>query len=125
VRGIIARGLGLALLGLAAWSAVAQPWAWAFAIGVHPYPAGTPWTYQLLSGFLTDLSVLTVVASAVAAYRAVNCKWQGCPRIGHYRDSRGVRWCWRHHPDHQGQRPTGELLHRLHREHVARLGGRP
>ena len=102
---------------------IAHPWGWLFAIGVHPYPAGTPWSYQLLSGFLTDMSLVTVIAGLVTWYRSANCRWESCPRIGHYKDSRGVRWCWKHHPDHKGQKPTGAVLHRLHHEHVARLAG--
>jgi hypothetical protein len=106
----------------AAWSAIAHPWGWLFAIGVHPYPAGTPWTYQLLSGFVASMAVLSVLAALYGWYRSANCKWERCPRIGHFKDSRGVPWCWKHHPDHEGQKPTGAFLHRLHHENMAKTG---
>lgn len=107
---------------LVIWAVAAHPWGWLYGIGVHPYPANsdTPWTYQLLSGFVPALTVLGLLTFIAGAWHHVNCRAPGCLRLGHYPDSRSVKWCWRHHPDHQGQRPTLELLHRLHFEHVKR-----
>jgi hypothetical protein len=57
-------------------------------------------------------------------YAHHTCRWSvWCLRYGHYPDSRGVRWCARHHPDHKGQKVTGELLHRLHHENGRHLAG--
>jgi hypothetical protein len=123
---LAARLLPVLLALAAAWSMWAHGWGWLYALGVHPYPASssTPWTYQLWSGFLPALTVVALLGSVAGWYRSANCKWERCPRIGHFRDSRGVKWCWKHHPDHKGQKPTGAFLHRLHHEHVARAAGR-
>jgi len=113
--------LAAAILAAVAWSIAAHPWGWLYAFGVHPYPksSSTPWTYQLWSGFIPALAILSLIGSVVGLWRHANCRAGRCLRIGHYPDLRGVRWCWRHHPDHAGQRPTTELLHWLHTQHRA------
>jgi hypothetical protein len=46
-----------------------------------------------------------------------------CLRHGRYPAAGGLfRLCRHHHPDLMGQRPHRELIHRLDREHKARLG---
>jgi hypothetical protein len=84
----------VAVLGI--WSLIAYPWAWAFGIGVHPYPAGTPWTYQLLSGFVPSLTVLSLVTLVAGAWHHVNCHEPGCLRIGKHKVE-GTPWCSHHH----------------------------
>ncbi len=73
--------------------------------------------YAFFSGIgpclITAAGLSTLITGT---WHALNCRAGGCLRIGHYPDSRGVKWCWRHHPDHAGQRPTTELLHKLHHE---------
>jgi hypothetical protein len=100
----------IALLGLAAWSAVAHPWAWLYAIGLHPYPAssGTPWTYQLWSGFMPALTVLTLLGSVATLYHLHKCHYDACWRLGKHRIS-GTPWC-RRHMDSAGPRVTVEQL---------------
>ena len=78
--------------------------------------------YGFFSGFGSDLSELALLGAVAAGYRKINCRQPRCLRIGHYPDSRGVKWCGMHHPDHKGRKPTVELLHRLHREHKERTG---
>ena len=107
------------LAGFLAWIISAHLWGLLYGLGVHPYPqsSSTPWTYQLWSGLIPALTVLSLLGALAGVFRHLNCKAPRCARIGHYPDSRGVRWCWRHHPDHKGQKPTLEMLHRLHFEH--------
>lgn len=117
----------LPIPALIAWSIAFHPWGWLYALGVHPYPASssTPWTYQLWSGLIPSLTVVTLLGAVAGAYRMRNCKMERCPWLGHYTDSRGTRWCGRHHPDHQGQKPTSAMLRRLHFEHLHRHGAPP
>ena len=63
---------------------------------------------------ISGLGLSTLITGC---WHQVNCRAPGCPWLGHAPDSRGVKWCWRHHPDHHGERPTTEMLHRLHHEH--------
>ena len=65
------------------------------------------------------IAALGYVGIIGGMWHHINCRAPGCLLLGHYPDSRGVKWCGRHHPDHKGQRPTMELLHRLHFEHKA------
>lgn len=89
--------LVLAVLGAAGWSIAAHPWGWAAGIGVHPYPGPqTPWEYQLWSGFIPALSVLTLLGSAVSLYRVHTCHQDRCWRLGKHRVD-GTPWCTRHH----------------------------
>ena len=91
------RWLALALAAAAAWSMIVHPWGWAFGIGVHPYPASssTPWTYQLYSGFLPALTVLTLLGSVASLWHLHNCHQDGCWLLGKHRVD-GTPWCSRH-----------------------------
>jgi hypothetical protein len=117
------RWLAIPILAALTWSIAAHPWGWLYGLGVHPYPASssTPWSYQLWSGLVPSLTVLTLIGALIGAYRLRNCKMERCPWLGHYTDSRGVRWCGRHHPDHQGEKPTSAMLHQLHFERLRAL----
>lgn len=78
-------------------------------------------TYGFWSGFGGATIIFSGTASfLIVHYRHINCQKPKCPRIGHYPDSRGVKWCGIHHPDHGGTKPTVAVLHRLHREHLDR-----
>lgn len=95
------RPAGIALVaavaGIAAWSIAFHPWAWLYGLGVHPYPAssGTPWTYQLWSGFMPALTVLTLFGSVLSLWRLHNCHHEGCWRLGKHKID-GTPWCSRH-----------------------------
>ena len=87
--------------------------------GVYPTPPGTSPMYQLWSGFLPALMVLSLLGSLTAVLRSMNCHVSGCPRIGRYRVAGGrFRVCARHHPD---ERLHGTVTHAhviaAHREH--------
>lgn len=96
VKRVIAPAV-LAALALAAWSAVFHPWAWLYALGVHPYPASssTPWTYQMWSGIVPALTVLTLFGSLGGAYHLHNCHQRLCWRLGKHKIG-GTPWCSRH-----------------------------
>lgn len=87
---------------LAAWSIAAHPWGWLYALGVHPYPGPqTPWTYQLESGFLPALTVLTLLGALVSLYRLHVCHYETCWHLGRHRLN-GSPWCnaHRHYGEH-------------------------
>jgi hypothetical protein len=98
-------------------SILSRPWGWAFAIGVHPYPAGTPWTYQLWSGFIPGLAIASLIGSVWAYVRSVNCHVHGCLRVGRYPVAGGMfKVCRQHHPEDavRGKRHTAEFIHGAH-----------
>lgn len=100
----------VAVLAAAAWSVIAHPWGWAYALGVHPYPGPqTPWTYQLESGFLPALTVLSLLGALISLYHVKNCHRDGCWRIGKHTVN-GSLWCSRHHHEVRPERTVHELL---------------
>jgi len=119
--GGVKKAIALTALAAGAWSAVMHPWAWAFGIGVHPYPAGTPWTYQLWSGFLPSLTVATVIGSALSLYRLNNCHQDRCWRLGKHRVG-GTPWCTRHVGAATPAQTDSELLAEI-RDLLARIAG--
>ena len=72
-------------------------WGVLFALGLHPYPASssTPWTYQMWSGIIPALTVLTLFGSLGGFYSLHNCHAKGCLRLGKHRID-GTPWCNRH-----------------------------
>lgn len=97
VKKLATGALALCGLGLAVWSAAFHPWGWLYAFGVHPYPvsSSTPWTYQMWSGIIPALTILTLFGSLGGAYHLHNCHKDGCWRIGKHRIA-GTPWCDRH-----------------------------
>ena len=87
--------IAVLLAGLAAYSAVTHWLAWRFAAGDWPVPPGTPWTYQLESGFIPALTVLTLLGTVAGMWHKVNCHERRCPRIGRHTVD-GTPWCKRH-----------------------------
>jgi hypothetical protein len=87
----------LVLAGALAWSAAAHPWGWLYGLGVHPYPASssTPWTYQLWSGFLPALTVLSLLGSLAGVWHLHNCHERLCWRLGKHKVG-GTPWCSLH-----------------------------
>jgi hypothetical protein len=80
---------------LAAWSAASHWLAWRFAMGIWPVPSGTPWTYQLESGFVPALTVASLLGAILGSWHLHNCHHGGCWRIGKHR-IHGTPWCSRH-----------------------------
>jgi hypothetical protein len=98
---------------VAAWSAVAHPWGWLYAIGVHPYPGPqTPWTYQLWSGFMPALTVLSLLGALASVYHLHNCHADRCWRIGKQRVN-GLPWCKRHASDVRPELSDNQLLQQI------------
>jgi hypothetical protein len=100
--------IGLVLL---AYAAVAHPWGVLYAFGVHPYPesSSTPWTYQLWSGIIPALTILTLFGSLGGAWHLHNCHQDGCWRMGKHRIA-GTPWCDRHKHLAKPVASTEELL---------------
>lgn len=107
--------------GVIAWSAVTHPWGWLYGFGVHPYPrsSSTPWTYQLLSGLVPALTVLSLATLLAGAWHHVNCHKPRCWRIGKHKVS-GTPWCNRHHEDARPERSTDDILRDIS-EHLGQL----
>jgi len=81
--------------------------------------------YGFWSGFGSDIEEFGILGAIGAGiYQLVkkyNCHEPGCWRIGQHPAAGGqFLLCYRHHPDYQGKKPTRELIHRLHREHLER-----
>ena len=79
--------------------------------------------YGFWSGFGSDLAEFGIIATiSTGIYQLVkkfNCHEPGCWRVGTHPAAGGqFSLCYRHHPDFQGQRPTHEMIARLHREHA-------
>lgn len=68
------------------------PHAVLWFFGVYPVPTGTSAMYQLYSGFLPSITVLSLV------YPFVNCHVENCARIGRYHVD-GYRVCYIHNPN--------------------------
>lgn len=81
----------------------------AFAMGIHPVPDGTPWTYQFESGFVPALTVLTLLGSVISLYHIHNCHSERCWRLGKHRVN-GLPWCRRHAALVQPETTEHELL---------------
>lgn len=54
--------------------------------------------YQLWSGFIPALAVVSLVGGLWSHYKHVNCHVHRCWRVGRY-IVRGYKVCHRHHPD--------------------------
>jgi hypothetical protein len=81
--------------------------------------------YGFWSGFGSDLEEFGILGAIGAAiyqlFKKYNCHEPGCWRVGQYSAADGqFLLCYRHHPQYHGQKPTHELIERLHREHLAR-----
>lgn len=113
------------MLGLAVWSMVAHGWGWLYGLGVHPYPesSSTPWTYQLLSGLVPALTVLSLLTFLATAFRHLNCHTAGCYRLGKFPVVGGqFKVCRKHHREITGHpdKLTVDALRELHLAHHAR-----
>jgi hypothetical protein len=80
--------------------------------------------YGFWSGFGSDLAELSILgAIGTGVYQLVkkyNCHEPGCWRVGTHPAAGGqFLLCYRHHPDYMGQKPTHDMIVRLHQEHVA------
>jgi hypothetical protein len=94
----------LAVLGLAVYAVGWHPWGVLYGVGVHPYPSSssTPWTYQLWSGFIPALAIVSIFGALGSHLRSMNCHVTGCWRIGRYPLADGqFKVCHKHspHPD--------------------------
>lgn len=88
-------------------------------LGARPTPVGTAPMYQLWSGFVPALVIVTLPVGAVTWYYHHTCHARpSCLRWGKYEAAGGMfRLCHRHHPDLAGRKPHqhGGLIGELHR----------
>src|SRR5215831_3055387 len=95
-------------------------------LAVHTGTINEPGPYYgFWSGFgsdLTEFAIIGTIATGVyQLFKKYNCHEPGCWRVGTHPAAGGqFSLCYRHHPDYQGKKPTGELIQRLHREHLER-----
>jgi hypothetical protein len=82
-------------VALITYSAVTHWLAWRFGMGISPVPQGTGWPYQLESGFVPALTVLSLLGAILGSWHLHNCHHAGCWRIGKHKIS-GTPWCSRH-----------------------------
>jgi hypothetical protein len=124
-RPIITVGLiCAAAAGIALWvihAGLVQHW---FEVHTGVINESGPY-YGFWSGFGSDLTEFGIIgAVATAAYqlfRKYNCHYPGCWRVGNHPAADGqFSLCYRHHPDYQGKKPTADLIHRLHQQHLER-----
>jgi hypothetical protein len=107
---LLAAGL---LAGAGYWMA-GHPYGDRAALGLWPVPQGTPWEYQLWSGVLPALTVVTLVGSAASLYRVHNCHASRCWRLGKHKVD-GTPWCNLHHEDarEQASATLNDVVERL------------
>jgi hypothetical protein len=79
--------------------------------------------YGFWSGFGSDIAEFGILgAIATAVYQQIkkyNCHEPGCWRVGTHTAAGGqFVLCYRHHPDYHGEKPTHDLIARMHRDHV-------
>jgi len=124
-RPIITAGLiCAAAAGVALW--VIQARLVGHWLEVHTGTVNEPGPYYgFWSGFgsdLTEFAIIGTIATGVyQLFKKYNCHEPGCWRVGTHPAAGGqFSLCYRHHPDYQGKKPTGELIQRLHREHLER-----
>ena len=93
------RWLAAGGVACAAGLVYAGVWHWyglRAAAGDWPVPPGTPWEYQLESGFIPALTVVSLATLLGGAWHHVNCHQERCWRIGKHKVN-GSPWCGRHH----------------------------
>lgn len=101
--------LAVAWAACLTWLGLYHPYGVRFAIGTWPVPQGTPWTYQLESGFVPALTVLTLLTGLFSLYHLHNCHYETCWRLGKHKIG-GTPWCSRHqHLGHE-HREVAEIL---------------
>lgn len=73
--------------------------------------------YGFWSGFGSDIGEAVLITGL---YRYFNCHSPTCHRIGLYHAAGGqYKFCRHHHPDLAGSKPTLELMHKHHAQHIA------
>jgi hypothetical protein len=104
----------MAVLAWAGAYMAAHPYGDRFAVGIWPVPTGTPWSYQLLSGFIPALTAFGLVTLVAGAWHHVNCHEPGCFRIGKHKVD-GSPWCNLHHGNARPARTELEVLESIER----------
>src|SRR6516165_2490120 len=121
---IISLILAAVAAGIILWIVNASPVDHWLAVHTGTVNESGPY-YGFWSGFGSDIAEFGIIgAVATAVYQLVkkfNCHQPGCWRVGNHEAAGGQFFlCWRHHPDYQGKKPTGDVIARWHREHIER-----
>jgi hypothetical protein len=100
-------------------------WGVLYGLGVHPYPApSTPWTYQLWSGFIPALAIVSIFGGITTHFRMLNCHVHGCWRLGRFELAGGqFKVCAKHSP--HPSKLTAEYVQAKHREHLECVASSP
>lgn len=100
LKSILGVLLPLAVLGAVVYAVSCHTWGVLYGLGVHPYPesSSTPWTYQMWSGVIPALTVLTLFGALSSVYHLHNCHYETCWRLGRHRVN-GSPWCDKHFKD--------------------------
>jgi hypothetical protein len=112
--------LAVLIIGLLA-AAATHPLGARFALGMWPVPNGTPWSYQLESGFIPALTVVGLSTLIAGAWRHLNCHTDSCARIGRFPVAGGAfKVCSKHHREITGHpsKLTIDVLRAAHRVHL-------
>jgi hypothetical protein len=117
-RRALVRAVWIAPAAGLAWDMAAHWLGWRFAMGDWPVPDGTPWTYQLESGFIPALTVLSLLTAILGTYHLHNCHSARCWRLGKHRIN-GSPWCSRHEDEgrqaHAAEATLADVCERLDR----------
>jgi hypothetical protein len=93
-------------------------WGVLYGLGVHPYPApSTPWTYQLWSGFIPALAIVSIFGGITTHFRMLNCHVHGCWRLGRFELAGGQFKVCRKHSPHPDKLTAGYIAAK-HQEHL-------
>src|SRR5215813_13527152 len=93
-------------------------------LAVHTGTVNEPGPYYgFWSGFGSDIAefgILGAIGTAVyQQFKKYNCHEPGCWRVGTHEAAGGqFVLCYRHHPDFHGEKPSHDLIERMHREHI-------
>jgi hypothetical protein len=119
---VLAALISAAAVAIVLWILNARPVDHWLAVRTGTIDESGPY-YGFWSGFgsdLTEFGIIGVLATGIyQLVKRYNCHEPGCWRVGTHPAAGGqFHLCYRHHPDFHGEKPTHELIERLHREHA-------
>lgn len=109
---VTARAVAAVIVLTLAWSAVFHQAGFLYGIGVRPTPQGTSPFYQLLSGFIPALTVVSLATLIGGLWHHVNCHQDGCWRVGRHHLN-GQVWCNQHQKQARPLQTAEELLSQI------------
>lgn len=107
--GRVAKAAATAIVLILIWSVAFHLSGLLHVLGIRPTPQGTSAWYQLWSGFIPALTVVSLATLIGGMWHHVNCHADGCWRIGRHHLN-GQVWCNRHAGKARPAQTTEELL---------------